>query len=130
LKNWLQVRIPYQQPDYDAVSILDRMANAVDNTPQHIVDLLWKAFGMETNDQDDISIDYTCISLYANRFRNCRTLNTAKTNGFTGQTEYLDRQWVFAADNEILTGFNLKTVKNTNGPYWSLQYFYSVCELY
>lgn len=114
--------------EYNPLSWIDQAANAIDNPLKSFVDTAWKALGLDENNKDDISYVYTCISL--TRYRNCRTIYNAATNGDKGQTEYLDRQSVFAADNEILTGFHLNTVKNQSNFYYSLQYQYDVCEIY
>ena len=51
---------------------------------------------------------FTCGKL-PDSYKNCRDLKTPETDGGQGQTEYLDRQSVMAADNEVLIGFRLET---------------------
>ena len=128
LRNFAQVRIPFvdYRNTYNPLSWLERAASAIDNPLQSFADTAFKALGLDDSSKDDIAYVYTCIPL--NRYRNCRTMYTPQKDGGKGQTEYLDRQSVFAADNEILTGFHLNTVKN--GEYYSLYYQYDVCEIY
>jgi len=57
---------------------------------------------------NQIFYTFTC-GLLPHSFSNCRNLKTPETYGGRGQTEYLDRQSVMAADNEVLIGFRLET---------------------
>ena len=128
LQNVLLVRSPYEDPNqaFDIYNVIDKAAKALDDPLTHITDQIWGYLGFKVNNQDDIGYAYTCIKL--KNYGNCRSLTNPKSDGNLGQTEYLDRQSVFAGDNEILTGFKLNAVKT--GIYWSLNYDYSVCELY
>jgi hypothetical protein len=85
---------------------------------------------------DKMGYVFSCLQINSNQYE-AQEMHTGKTYGgakrgfwssptgegwYDAETAYLDRQWVFAGDNDFLTGFKLHSWETEEGMYYRYDY--------